>query len=235
MEPGDYCRHVETYLCKKNDGHLIRIVGPAFERVCGWATRGVPLKIALRGIDRYFERYYAKGPRRWPVRIEFCENDVLDLFDDWHRAVGVSGAVTGTGVPETAETKHRTAGLPTHLDRVVARLTALRGGPGIDAMLDALVDRMIRELDAARDGARRLRGGARDRLLKHLNDLDRELLQVARSTCDARALDVLRRDAEAELEPFRARMPAQTFDQSIEACVDRLVRERFNLPMVSFE
>ena len=37
----DYCRQVEAYLCRKNDGHLIRIVGPAFEQVCGWATRGV--------------------------------------------------------------------------------------------------------------------------------------------------------------------------------------------------
>ena len=34
----DYCRQVEAYLCRKNDGHLVRIVGPAFEQVCGWAT-----------------------------------------------------------------------------------------------------------------------------------------------------------------------------------------------------
>ena len=29
----DYCREIESYLCKKNEGHLIRIVGPAFEMV----------------------------------------------------------------------------------------------------------------------------------------------------------------------------------------------------------
>src|SRR5262249_39856306 len=58
-----YCREIETYLCRKNDGHLIRVVGPSFELVSGWARRGVPLKIAFRGIDRYFERYYRKGPR----------------------------------------------------------------------------------------------------------------------------------------------------------------------------
>src|ERR671913_1639214 len=85
-----YCRDVEAYLCRKNDGHLIRIVGPAFEQVCGWATRGVPVAVAMRGIDRYFERYYAKGPRRRPVRIEFCEADVLDVFDEWRRALGVT-------------------------------------------------------------------------------------------------------------------------------------------------
>src|SRR5919202_6002357 len=106
----DYCRQIESYLCRKNDGHLIRIVGPAFEQVCGWATRGVPLKVAFHGIDRYFERYYAKGPRRRPVRIEFCEADVLDVFDEWRRAVGVA-TPAGDG---DAPSPH--ASLPRHLE-----------------------------------------------------------------------------------------------------------------------
>ena len=100
----DYCRQVEAYLCRKNDGHLIRIVGPAFEQVCGWAVRGVPLNVAMRGIDRYFERYYAKGPRRRPVRVEFCEADVMDVFDEWRRALGITavdsvGATPATPIP----------------------------------------------------------------------------------------------------------------------------------------
>ena len=60
----EYCRSVETYLCRKNEGHLIRIVGPSFELVSSWAEQGVPLKVAFRGIDRYFERYYSKPQRR---------------------------------------------------------------------------------------------------------------------------------------------------------------------------
>ena len=57
-------RDVEAYLCRKNDGHLIRIVGPSFETVKGWAEQGIPLKIALRGIDRCCERAQARGGRR---------------------------------------------------------------------------------------------------------------------------------------------------------------------------
>src|SRR5215468_6414924 len=98
----EYCRQLESYLCRKNDGHLIRIVGPAFEQVCGWAVRGVPLAVACRGIDRYFERYYAKGRRRRPVRVEFCEADVLDVFDEWRRAVGISRA-TATHTSESGD------------------------------------------------------------------------------------------------------------------------------------
>src|SRR6185436_18669052 len=107
----DYCRQIESYLCRKNDGHLIRIVGPAFEQVCGWAEKGVPLTVAMRGIDRYFDRYYAKGPRRRPVRVEFCEADVLDVFDEWRRALGIA---TAADAPQADAAERRHESLPAH-------------------------------------------------------------------------------------------------------------------------
>jgi hypothetical protein len=72
--------------------------------VTGWANQAVPVKIAEAGIDRYFERYYRKGPRRRPVRIEFCEADVLDAFDEWRRAVGVTRVVSDpSGGPDVED------------------------------------------------------------------------------------------------------------------------------------
>lgn len=223
LDAADYCRQVESYLCRKNDGHLIRIVGPAFEQVCSWATRGVPLKVAWRGIDRYVERYYAKGPRRRPVRIEFCEADVLDVFDEWRRAVGV-------GDPGSAASQHDS--LPAHLERVVARLTALRAGA--DQSLGEKIDAIVRELDAARATAKTLRGEPRQQFLAHLRTLDTTLLEAARARCDAATLDELRRDADAELAPFRDRMPAEAYEQARSAALDRLVRDWARLPTLSF-
>jgi len=89
VQLAEFCREIETYLCRKNDGHLIRVTGPSFDLVAGWASEGVPLNVAFAGIDRYFERYYRSGPRRRPVRIDFCEADVLDVFDEWKRATGI--------------------------------------------------------------------------------------------------------------------------------------------------
>ena len=47
-----YCRDVEAYLCRRNGGHLIRLVGPAFEMVRDWAAQGIPLTVVCDGIDR---------------------------------------------------------------------------------------------------------------------------------------------------------------------------------------
>jgi len=236
-DPESYCRQLETYLCRKNDGHLIRIVGPAFGQVCGWATRGVPLKVAQRGIDRYFERYYAKGPRRRPVQIQFCEADVFDVFDEWRRAIGVpirDGEATDDESQEEGEGSSRRHGsLPAHLERVIARLTTLRGGE--DRSLDDVVDRFVRELDTARAPAKGLRGDARGAFLERLRTLDNELLAAARGQCTAPVLQQLEAEADEELAPFRARMPLEAFEQSRRAAIDRLIRERRRLPVITFD
>jgi hypothetical protein len=245
VTPDSYCRDLEAYLCRKNDGHLVRIVGPAFEQVCGWAARGVPLKIAQRGIDRYFERYYAKGPRRRPIRIEFCEADVLDVFDEWRRAVGVPATDPGDLVtpsstsaqadganPEDDATRPH-ASLPAHLERVVARLTALRAGE--DRRLDTVLDAVVRELDAARSTARRLRGPAREAFVQRLAVLDRMLLDEARAHADGATLQRFSQDADAELAPFRGRMPPDAYERSRLACIDRSIRERLRLPVIAFD
>jgi hypothetical protein len=228
--PEEYCRQIESYLCRKNDGHLIRIVGPAFEQVCSWSSRGVPIKVACRGIDRYFERYYAKGPRRRPVRVEFCEADVLDVFDEWRRAVGVPAAADA-GSDDAGPRRH--GSLPAHLDRVIARLTALRAGQ--DRTLDAVIEPIVRELDAARAGAKHVRGEGRQHLVQRLSAFDGELLQAARDVLDPATRREIEAEADGELAPFRDRMPADAWDRARRACVDRIVRTRAGLPLLTFE
>jgi hypothetical protein len=141
-EPVDYCREIETYLCRKNDGHLIRIAGPSFDLVGGWAAQGVPLKVAFRGIDRYFERYYSKGPRRRPVRIDFCDADVLDTFDEWRRATGLTAATED----------QPSAGFDDLLDRVSQEMDVARGVRG--AKRQALLERLAALDRELLDGAR---------------------------------------------------------------------------------
>jgi hypothetical protein len=229
-----YCRQLEAYLCRKNDGHLIRIVGPAFEQVCGWASRGVPVKVAQRGIDRYFERYYAKGARRRPVQIQFCEADVFDVFDEWRRAVGVPIREPDDDESEPeSDPARRHGSLPAHLDRVIARLTTLRGGE--DRSLDEVLDRLVRELDAARAGAKGLRGEARSVLVERLSLLDAELLEAARLRSGVEMLQQIDAEADEELAPFRDRMAPQVLERSRRAAADRLLRERRRLPVITYD
>ena len=235
MTTEEYCREIESYLCRKNDGHLIRIVGPSFERVCGWAAQGIPFKIACQGIDACFVRYYAKGVRRRPVQIDFCENDILDAFDAWRRAVGVRlpGAEPAE---EEARKKRRKRSLPEHLDRVCERVTARRAGMTPPAPeFDAALELVTKEAAAFRDMAGPIRGDTRERVAARLVELDRLMLDAARAQMDEAALRSMRAEAAEELSAFRDRMPEETYQRAIESAVDRLVRTREQLPTVAFE
>ena len=229
MDPAEYCREIESYLCRKNEGHLIRIVGPVFEQVTGWAAQGVPLAVAFRGIDRYCERYYAKGPRRRPVRVEFCEADILELFDDWRRAVGVSRldeSAVGTAAASTRDS------LPAHVDRAIARLTAARAA-GRSGTFDRRVEEAVRELDRVRAAAKSARGDARAALIERLAALDRELLQAARLELDGPRAAALDAEARADIAPFAGRMTDAARAQAIAAAFERRLRDALGLPILS--
>lgn len=232
MDHAEYCRQLEAYLCRKNGGHLVRIVGPAFELVRGWASEGVPLKIACGGIDRYCERQTARtrtGTRRRPVRIEFCEADILALYDDWRRAVGVAAGGAGTdGLP----TPPRKSSLAEHLERVVSRLVGRRAArsPAFEARVEALLG----ALDPLTQEAKGSRGEARAAIVDRLDALDRDLIDAALADLDEATAASLAREAEEELAAFGSRMTAEARARAVEAAYQRLVRESLGLPMIRY-
>lgn len=228
MDPAEYCRDVETYLCRKNEGHLIRVVGPAFEVVSGWAEQGIPLKIVFRGIDQYCERYDAKGGRRRPVRIEFCEADILDLFDDWRRAVGVADG-------RSAEAVSRRPSLASHVERAIARLTASRAGGRRSAGVDACISEMVRELDGLLASARTARGAARAAVVERLAAMDDELSRTVAAELDDDAAAVLRHEAERELAAFGNRLAPEARSRAAQAAYERLAREALALPSLRYD
>ncbi len=227
----DYCREIETYLCRKNDGHLIRVVGPSFDIVSGWAAKGIPLKVAFSGIDRCFERYHAKGPRRRPIKIDFCDADVLDAFDEWRRAVGAPlGGGEETGGTADEPSRRGGASLVAHLERALRRLSSARAQGRIGEAFDPIIDEIARQHDAARSAPRGLRGDAREALLARLATLDLELLQAARGSLEESSRSELASEAAGQVSGFRDRMSPEALARARETAFDRLVRDYCGLP-----
>lgn len=231
-DPLEYCRNIESYLCQKNEGHLIRVVGPSFEVVASWMRDHIPFKVACVGIDRSVERYYRKGPRRRPVRIEFCDADVRDAFDEWRRATGMtgSGATTSTA---PADVKAGPS-LPEHLERALMRFTNARATGRVDASFDPLIDEVSVALDEARAASGGLRGQKRQALLERLEALDARVSHSAVAAIGAERREELTREVEDELSGFRQDMPADRFASVSATALDRKIRAHLGLPVLRF-
>jgi hypothetical protein len=229
IDLGDYCRQLEAYLCQKNGGHLIRIVGPAFEQVRGWAEQGIPLTVARRGIDRVVERRQAKGAARArPLRIEFCEHDILEVYNEWRRAVGVTLQAADADAPQP-----RKPALTSHIERIVARLVARRT-PRSTAFEQRL-ERLLTELDQLSAASRHARGDARSAIVDRLSVLDEELTAAAGAEIEPEASANALKEAEEELEVFGARLAPDVRARAVKSAHDRLVRDRLGLPTLRYE
>jgi hypothetical protein len=229
-DPLAYCRDIEAYLCRKNDGHLIRVVGPSFEAVAAWLHDGIPFKVACQGIDRYFERYYRKGPRRRPVRVEFCDADVRDVFDEWRRATGL---LAGSAAPAAGASESRKGtSLPEHLERALLRLTNARATGKVGDPFDAIIDAVSSLLDEAKAASGGLRGAKRQALLERLAALDERLALMAAAAADDRLRADFAREVDDELAGFRADMPVDRFEKARATALDRRIRASLGLPLL---
>ena len=165
------------------------------------------------------------------MRIDFCEADVLDTFDEWRRATGVTAAGEDRSAGGDRQAGHRGPSLPVHMERVLRRLTSARAAGTLDAGFDDLLDRVSREMDVA--GGVQGRNGRRSS-----NDWLRSIVSCstryvpALTTAHALALT---REAEEELAGFRSGMSPEAFARAREAAVGRLLRERAGLPTIAFQ
>ena len=247
MPAGEYCRAIEAYLCRENGGHLVRIVGPAFQVVAAWHAAGIPFGIVKQGIDRTVARDRAKpaGPVRRPVRVEFCEADVQEAFAIWRRAVGVgmAGAGDDASVAEAAaETPAapaprpgRGSSLAVHVERAMQRLTQAlldlgRFAPDEASAARAAMEAALATLDGLQRDARGARGDTRARLVDALGAADGALAAALVAALPPAAAADLRRTARVELAPFAGRMAAPDLASAEAAALARLVRERFRAP-----
>jgi hypothetical protein len=248
MPAGEYCRAIEAYLCRENGGHLVRIVGPAFQVVAAWHAAGIPFAIVKQGIDRTLARDRAKpaGPVRRPVRVEFCEADVQEAFATWRRAVGVGMAGAGeeasspagateAASPAPAPRSGRGPSLAAHVDRAMQRLTQAllelgRFAPEEAAAVRAAMEAALATLDRLQGDARGARGEARATLVAALATADVALASALVGALPPAAAEELMRTARAELAPFAGRMAAPDLASAEAAALARLVRERFRAP-----
>lgn len=233
---GAYCRAVETHLTQVNGGHLIRIVGPGFELVRRWATDGVPLSVVFRGIDLKAARHQA-GTARRPLRIEFCDDDVRDGFDNWRRAIGLSPAARRNAanapeddpaVGEPASVTRRTA--TKELDRAIDRLSRAVGRLDWPEALRVVVGARLEALTAIRTDLRRARGDARATLLAGAAAGDRAFAVALHGAAPPAIVADARAEAERELASYRDRLSPAAWSQAVDVTADRLLRDRLGLP-----
>ena len=246
-DAADYCRQVEAHLTRVNGGHMVRVVGPGFALVRQWAEEGIPLSIVFRGIEQKADRHKLGAARR-PLRIEFCEADVRELFDTWRRAVGISVAVADDGSdveptpnvgrafrradPAEQADQPRPRSPSKTIDKAIERLGRVAGRLELPDAFRDNVSHAIERLSAVREGLAQSRGAAREPWLAQLAPIDHTLVTEARRIIDAAVLRELTEQAERDMAPYRDRLAPEVWQRAVTLTTDRGVRAHLGLPVL---
>ena len=254
----NYYTEIEDAFVRRRGKHLL--LSPLdWALIESWKTMGVPLHVALRGIEKSFDSYEARPRNRSVKSLFYCQEEVEAQYADWLEmqrgaahlpgesvsADGVAAAAGATagGAHSEAEASSRLpfprsviAGHLAECRAAVERAAVERGGGaaggGGDELSEALGRVSSRLSELERDFGAAARPDAQQ-LEAALTDLEGLLDRAVRAGVGADALASARAGAEGQLRPYRARMDVAVYEQTLENLLAKALRERFRLPRLS--
>lgn len=247
----NYFTEIEDAFIRRRGKHLL--LSPMdWALIESWKEMGVPLHVALRGIEKSFDSYESKPRKRTVKSLMYCQEEVEAQFQEWTESqtgAHAKGGPAEGGTPDpdaeaaAARDEGSARGLPfpravisAHLsqcrDEIRRALDLRGGGAGGEALREALGRAASRLEELASDFERSASPNA-EALESSLADIESLLDRALRESLPADELEDARDAAAEQLKPYRARMERATYEQTLENLLAKSLRERVRVPRLS--
>jgi hypothetical protein len=245
----NYFTEIEDAFIRRRGRHLL--LSPMdWALIEGWKEMGVPLHVALRGIEKSFDSYESRPRKRSVKSLFYCQEEVEAQFAEWLEsqtgaqapaAASAEGdapqAAVGTVDEGGRNLPFPRAVIAAHLADCIgglARALEKRRAAGAveDAMTEALARAAARLGELAEDFGRASRPDA-ELLEGSLTDLESLLDRALRSALSADEVEAARASTAEQLRPYKARMERATYEQTLDNLLAKSLREAAGIPRLS--
>jgi hypothetical protein len=241
MNHFDYFSEIEETFIRRR-GKTLLLSPLDWALIESWKTMGVPLHVALRGIESAFDSFAAKPRRRSVKSLLYCQEEVEAQFAEWMESQrGASSKEASSsqsngeenGKAKMSETMPREA-VAGHLARVRAELEAAyrARGDSSDELTVSLARAVSRIVELEADWTKAAQPDA-IRLEASLTDIENLLSRAVQASLAPEHLAARQREVEDQLKPYRARMDAAVYAQTFEHLLLKNLREEFGVPRLS--
>jgi hypothetical protein len=203
-----YFRAIEEDFVSRRGGVLLLSTAD-WHLIWKWHHARIPLRVVLRGIADAFESHAHSWNRKQTVRgLRYCADEVERARARWRRALSLDHA-------ESIGEETRLASLAQAWEDA-----ALPAGlwPARDAVVAAFGT-------GAPPGSD---------LQTWLGERERDIAARLAQEAGVARVEAFRREARADLERYKERMPGRTFDKIVEEGVTRRLFEAFGVPRLTF-
>jgi hypothetical protein len=235
----NYFTEIEDAFIRRRARHLL--LSPMdWALIESWKEIGVPLHVALRGIEKAFDSWESKPRKRSIKSLLYCQEEVEAQFAEWREArVGAGDETAATAENGTQQTSDALpfsrAAILAHLQRGRTTLSAVRDArlkTGEDDFSEtlkravALLAELEKDLDASSSPDAR-------KLEQSLTGLERMLSEALRLVVSSKQLDGLNAEVKEQLKPYRKQMEPEVYQQTFDNLLMKRLRELFGVPRLS--
>ncbi|MFL6228974.1 MAG: hypothetical protein ACJ741_09355 [Pyrinomonadaceae bacterium] len=243
----NYFTEIEDAFIRRRGRHLL-LSSMDWALIESWKAMGVPLHVALRGVEKSFDSFEAKPRRRTVKSLLYCQEEVEAQFAEWReRQTGAHDAAANGDVKSVGDAggvaEADAGALPFPREAIAAHLAECRAETararekrlaerGEDELCEALARASERLAELAGDFAAAARPDA-ELLEGALSDMEAMLDRAVRASAEAERVEARRREAEEQLKPYRARMERAVYEQTRDNLVAKSLREDASVPRLS--
>jgi hypothetical protein len=245
----NYFTEIEDAFVRRRGKHLL--LSPVdWALIESWKEMGVPLHVALRGIEQSFDSFEARPRKRSVKTLMYCQEEVEAQFAEWresqlgaHDDSAPAAAATGGGADAADNTAGDGRGLPfpreiiaAHLADARAALAAAAAARAETGAADDLAEALARAAARAGDIERDFNAAARpdaELLEASLTDLEGLLDRALRASLPGEEVEARRRAAAEQLGPYKGRMNRETYEQTLDNLLAKRLREDYGIPRLS--
>jgi hypothetical protein len=233
----NYFTEIEDHFVRRRGKHIL--LSPLdWTLIETWLQMGIPLHVALRGIDRAMDLFAAKQLRhRFVNTLFFCNQAVMEEHEAHLASLEGAGgyfspAESAAAPAPAAEPPAARAGLRQFLDRRRTEMERLgQRHPGT-AVAEA-AERVSVRLDVLRQ---ELAAGARidpERLEADLAGMDEVLLPALEAAISKAELDSLRSACQEELRHHRRNLGKEMYARILRNFLKKKIKDRFEISDLS--
>ena len=238
----NYFTEIEDTFVRRRGKHVL--LSPLdWALIESWKEKGVPLHIALNGIERSFDSYESKPRKRSVKSLLYCQEEVEAQYAEWLESqVGAQAQERSNGDKAKNLTADADALLPfpradilKHLHDARSQLLQIceqRNTAPPDNLCETLARAAVHLERLEKDFAQARRPQA-EQLETSLTNLEKLLNEALRSNVKAEELAAARTATEASLQPYRSRMERDTYEQTFDNLLLKRLRDQYELPRLS--
>jgi hypothetical protein len=235
----NYFTEIEDTFIRRRGKHL-HLSPLDWALIESWKEIGVPLHVALRGIEQSFDSFESKPRKRSVKTLFYCQEEVEAQFAEWQEAqIGANENQNGEGAIEAdVDETHLPfprATILEHLERARASLLAVcdeRKKARRDDFCEALA-RAASRLKELEDDFERAARPLAETLEDSLTSLEKMLDEALLNSLSKRELAEARAAAEEQLQPYKSRMERSVFEQTLDNLLFKRLRDAHDVPRLS--